>query len=102
MFPCIRLPICVRVCLLTVPSKQHLVALSSSAVLVHLIKAQLQDASSSSSSSLQQMEGGRVIIFLGVSKGVIVYITQRILLKCHTPSVPNSGLISSLPGCWYA
>lgn len=99
MLQCIRLPTCVRVCLLTVPSKQHLVALSSSSVLVCLIKAQLQDASSS---SLQQMEGGRVIIFLGVSKGVIVYITQRILLKCHTLSVPNSGLISSLPGCWYA
>lgn len=53
------------VCLLSVPSKQHPVVLSSSAVLECLIKAQLQDASSSSSSP-QQMDRRRVIIFLGV------------------------------------
>ncbi len=44
----------------------------------------------------------RVIIFLGVWKGVTVYITQRILLKSRPPSVLNSGLISSLPSCRYA
>ncbi len=48
------------------------------------------------------MDRGRVIIFLGVWKGVTVYITQRILLKSRPPSVLNSGLISSLPSCRYA
>lgn len=105
MSPCIYVSICVCVrvcvCLLTVPSMQHPVVLSSSAVLVCLIKAQLQDTSSSSSYP-QQMDRRRVIIFLGVWKGVTVYITQRILLKSRPPSVLNSGLISSLPSCQYA
>lgn len=91
------------VCLLTVPSKQNPVVLSSSALLVYLIKAQLQDASSSSSSSCsQQMDRCRVITFLGVCKAVPVCITQRILLKSRPPSVLNTGLISSLPSCRYA
>lgn len=95
--------LCMCVCLLTVPSEQHLVVLSSSAVLMCLIKAQLQDTTSSSSSSYwQQMDRRMVIIFLGVCKGIAVYITMRILLKSRPPSVLNSGLISSLPSCRYA
>lgn len=44
----------------------------------------------------------RATIFLGVRRGVSVYITQRILLKSCSPSVLNSGLISSLPSCRHA
>ena len=52
--------------------------------------------------SLQQMDRRRARIFLGVWRGVTVYITQRILLKSCCPSVLNSGLISSLPSWRYA
>lgn len=91
----------VHVCAYCTFSEQHPVVLSSAAVLVCLIKAQLQDTSSPSSYP-QQMDRRRVTIFLGVWKGVTVYITQRILLKSRPPSVLNSRLISSLPSCRYA
>lgn len=100
---CLHVSICACACVcLLYLSEQHPVVLSSAAVLVCLIKAQLQDTSSSSSSYPQQMDRRRVIIFLGVWKGVTVYITQRILLKSRPPSVLNSRLISSLPSCRYA
>lgn len=78
----------------------NLPVLSSSVVSALFIKARRHDTPSSP--QLQQMDRRRVIIFRGVWKGATVYITQGILLKSRPPSVLNSGLISSLPSCWYA
>lgn len=86
--------------------EQHSAVLSSSAALASLIKApdtgdllllMLLPPHTSS-----RWTDARVIIFLGVCKGVTVYVTRRILLKIRPPSVLNSGLISSLPSRWYA
>lgn len=70
------------VLVLALPSLKHLKPRYSSVVLECLIKAQLQDAPCSSTSSiLQQMDRHRVTIFLGVCQGITVYVTQRILLN---------------------
>ena len=93
VFMCASMYVCV--CSLYLLSS----TLWSSPPLASLIKAQLQDTSSSSSSSSSSSLAADGLTqgddFLGVWRGVTVYITQRILLKRRSPSVLNSGLISS-------
>lgn len=88
---------CVSVC--TCAQLTFQAACCGPLLLVRLIKVRLQDSSFSSST---QMDRRKAIIFLGVWRGVSVYITQRISLKSCSSSILNSGLISSLPSCWHA